>query len=254
MFAIEFFEVIRDFMDQGGGVLWLILLTLVLLWSLVIERYLFYRRDFPKYRDLLVEQWNQRADKSSWYAQKIREATISRVRTDLRKNIPMIKTLVALCPLLGLLGTVTGMIAVFDVMAETGTGNARLMASGISMATIPTMSGMVAALSGLYFGSLLESRAKKENQLIDEYLLGDIHLEQKIKVPANETIEIDFSLPFQLMQSEMDEYEDSNIVFGGLVKAAKWFSSVKSTYRIEATAKVKGVALDPFNKKMVELK
>ena len=98
------------------------------------------------------------------------------------------------------------------------------------------------------------SRGKKENQLIDEYLLGDIYLEQKIKVPANETIEIDFSLPFQLMQSEMDEYENSNIVFGGLVKAAKWFSSVQSNYRIEATAKVKGVALDPFNKKVVELK
>ena len=170
MFILDFFEVIRDFMDQGGGVLWLILLTLVLLWSLIFERYLFYKRDFPKYKNNLVEQWSARKDKSSWYAQKIREATISRVRTDLRKNIPMIKTLVALCPLLGLLGTVTGMIAVFDVMAETGTGNARLMASGISMATIPTMSGMVAALSGLYFGSLLESRAKKENQKIAEAL------------------------------------------------------------------------------------
>ena len=68
--------------------------------------------------------------------------------------------LVATAPLLGLLGTVTGMIAVFDVMALTGTGNARLMASGISMATIPTMAGMVTALSGLYFGNLFESKAK----------------------------------------------------------------------------------------------
>ncbi len=55
-------------------------------------------------------------------------------------------------------------------MAETGTGNARLMASGISMATIPTMSGMVAALSGLYFGNLLETKAKKEKQKLADAL------------------------------------------------------------------------------------
>ena len=48
----------------------------------------------------------------------------------------MIKTLMAVLPLLGLLGTVTGMVQVFDVMAITGTGNARLMAGGVSAATI----------------------------------------------------------------------------------------------------------------------
>jgi len=170
MFILEAFEVIQDFMDQGGGVLWIILCTLVLLWSLIVERYLFFRRDLPSYKEDLSNQWQQRSDQSSWYAQKVREATLSKVSSDLVKNISMIKTLVALCPLLGLLGTVTGMIAVFDVMAETGTGNARLMASGISMATIPTMSGMVAALSGLYFGSLLEKRAKKEKQRIADLL------------------------------------------------------------------------------------
>ena len=87
------------------------------------------------------------------------------------QNISLIKTLVALCPLMGLLGTVTGMIHVFDVMAQTGTGNARLMASGISMATIPTMSGMVAALSGLYFGKLLENKAKREVQKVRQNLV-----------------------------------------------------------------------------------
>ena len=65
----------------------------------------------------------------------------------------------AVLPLLGLLGTVTGMIAVFDVMAFAGTGNARLMAGGVSKATIPTMSGLVAALSGLYFAAWLEKKA-----------------------------------------------------------------------------------------------
>lgn len=170
MFIFDVFDVFREFMESGGGVLWLILLTLVVLWSLIIERYLFFRKELPSLKNEMVSQWMKRKDRSSWYAHKIREAWISEVRTTLMRNISVIKTLVALCPLLGLLGTVTGMIAVFDVMAMTGTGNARLMASGISMATIPTMSGMVAALSGLYFGSLLETRAKKEKQSISEAL------------------------------------------------------------------------------------
>jgi biopolymer transport protein ExbB len=74
----------------------------------------------------------------------------------------MIKTLVAVCPLLGLLGTVTGMIEVFDVMAMVGSGNARAMASGVYMATIPTMAGMVAALSGVYFIARLERLARRK--------------------------------------------------------------------------------------------
>jgi len=59
-----------------------------------------------------------------------------------------------------LLGTVTGMIAVFEIMALQGTGNPRLMAAGISMATIPTMAGMVACLSGVFVASKLEGKIK----------------------------------------------------------------------------------------------
>ena len=62
----------------------------------------------------------------------------------------VIKTMVALCPLLGLLGTVTGMIEVFNIMAVTGGGDAKSMAGGVQQATIPTMAGMVAALSGVF--------------------------------------------------------------------------------------------------------
>ena len=80
----------------------------------------------------------------------------------------IIRTLVAMCPLIGLLGTVTGMITVFETMATQGTGNARLMAAGISMATIPTMAGMVAALSGLFVSSRLEAKAKMAREsLVD---------------------------------------------------------------------------------------
>jgi len=80
---------------------------------------------------------------------------------------------VAICPLLGLLGTVTGMIEVFDVMAAAGNSNPRAMASGVTKATIPTMSGLLAALSGLYFSVQLKRFAQKETDKLNEALIHD---------------------------------------------------------------------------------
>lgn len=153
---------VSDFLDAGGDVLWVIFIASILLWTLIIERFYFVIRVYPNIKAEVLKSWKKRTEHSSWNAHKIREAQLSIIKMSLRKNISQIKVIVALCPLLGLLGTVTGMISVFDVMALTGTGNARLMASGISMATIPTMAGMVAALSGLYFGSYFE---RKTNSL-----------------------------------------------------------------------------------------
>ncbi len=86
------------------------------------------------------------------------------------RSIPIIKALISLCPLLGLLGTVTGMIEVFDVMALAGGGNSRAMAAGVSKATIPTMAGMVAALSGLVLGVQLDRFAERETERVADHL------------------------------------------------------------------------------------
>ena len=102
---------------------------------------------------------------------QIRRQLIGELREKLVHALLQIKTLVALCPLLGLLGTVTGMIQVFDVMALAGNGNARAMASGVSLATIPTMAGMVAALSGLYFSHQLDRFVKIEVQRASDHLI-----------------------------------------------------------------------------------
>jgi biopolymer transport protein ExbB len=85
----------------------------------------------------------------------------------------MIQTFVALCPLLGLLGTVTGMIDVFQVLAVSGSGNVRAMAGGVSRATVPTMAGMVGALSGVLFVTLLSRRAAREVEFLEDSLTTD---------------------------------------------------------------------------------
>jgi biopolymer transport protein ExbB len=81
--------------------------------------------------------------------------------------------MVAICPLLGLMGTVTGMIEVFDVMAISGSGNARSMASGVSKATIPTMAGMVGALSGVFLVTVLNQKVSREVEDLEDNLTTD---------------------------------------------------------------------------------
>ena len=95
------------------------------------------------------------------------------------------------------------------------------------------------------------SRGRKDNKLTDEYELGEINLTDSFQVPANEPLEMDFTLPFKIVKSEMDEIGEKNILSGGFVKAAKWIRNVKSIYRVEAEANVKGVALNPFTKQIV---
>lgn len=162
---------IQDFLEMGGPVVQIILMVLVLMWTCIFERLWYFRRVYPRDRRRIVQTWNEQLDRTSWYASQIRFLMISRVKMKLRSSLPVIHALVAICPLLGLLGTVTGMIEVFDVMALSGSGNARAMASGVSRATIPTMAGMVAALSGLYFSTSMERFASLESQRLADSLV-----------------------------------------------------------------------------------
>jgi biopolymer transport protein ExbB len=172
-FAIDIFEAIRDFLELGGDVLVVIAWTVFFMWVLIVERVVFFRTRMDKLAQEAVDAWEARPERQSWQAFRIRELLLSDLRMAANAGLPMIKTLVALCPLLGLLGTVTGMIEVFDVMAVTGTGNARAMASGVSKATVPTMAGMVGALSGVLFASILTSWANRRVLLVEDRMVTD---------------------------------------------------------------------------------
>jgi len=165
----EAFGSIRDFFEAGGVVLWGVFASTVLLWTFIIERLIYFRVELPRRMDEVRSAWAKRKDHTSWYARRIREQLLSEFSIDVNRNTEMVKVCTAVAPLFGLLGTVTGMIAVFDVMANLGTGNARAMASGVSQATLPTMAGMVVAISGIYFCTSLPKRAKEAlEELADE--------------------------------------------------------------------------------------
>lgn len=160
----EYLRALADFLDSGGYVLWAICLVSVLLWALIIERFVYLNLLYPQELGERLEHWRKRADQRSWFARQIRNAMLSDLAGRLNRSLGAIKSLIAICPLLGLLGTVTGMINVFDVMSALGTANPRAMASGISMATIPTMAGLVVALSGLFFSGRLHQQSALERQ------------------------------------------------------------------------------------------
>jgi len=160
LLLMDIWDSVRGFMATGGDVLWLVAAVLFAMWVLMIERYWYLTLISPKEHQAIIALWNAREDSTSWYAHRIREAWISQAQQDLRARMLFIKTLVAICPMIGLLGTVTGMISVFEVMAVHGTSNARMMAAGIAMATMPTMAGMVAALSGVFFSTRLDAKMK----------------------------------------------------------------------------------------------
>ena len=162
---------LRSFFETGGPVLYAILLATIIMWTFIIERFWFYSAVLPKQMRAVQEKWHARSDTTSWDAQAIRALMVSEVSIDARRFLPIIKTIMALLPLLGLFGTVYGMIAVFEIMAFHGTGNARLMAGGVSQATIPTMAGLVAALSGLYVTVLLEQRATRSVEALEDMLV-----------------------------------------------------------------------------------
>jgi len=168
-----FFEYIRDFMELGGPVLYLIAALLVVMWYMILERIMYINGPHKAAVKSAIDEWEARSERSSWAAHQVREQLVSRVGSKLRENLSMIQACVALAPLFGLLGTVTGMIEVFQVMAVTGTSNARAMAGGVSRATVPTMAGMVAALSGLFLSFWLQRKTEQEKELISEHLTLD---------------------------------------------------------------------------------
>lgn len=166
-------EIIRRFMESGGDVLWLIALLTFVMWSLVFERLWYFHGGLRRDVDQVVNTWETRRERKSWNAYQIRRQLISTVNQKINQGLPMIQSLVAMAPLLGLLGTVTGMIEVFNIMAVTGGGDAKSMAGGVSKATIPTMAGMVAALSGVFANTYVTRIAERESELLEDHLTTD---------------------------------------------------------------------------------
>jgi biopolymer transport protein ExbB len=148
-----------DLLELGGPLVGMILVIAFFMWVLLFERLYYLFAVFPGDQRAALREWYGRRERTSWYAEQSREALTGRLGSMLMRNFSLIGTMIKVCPLLGLLGTVLGMLEVFDALAATGSNNPRSMAAGVSKATVSTLAGMVVAIVGLLANTIFERRA-----------------------------------------------------------------------------------------------
>lgn len=175
---------VLDYFHAGGIVMIPLMAVSVLMWILIINRTFFFRRlyrknmsrklagehvrrneipDLRRYKGavtLLVVEFLKRRTGDTASDSHILDETVIALVSALSRHLAVIGVLAGIAPLLGLLGTVVGMVKTFDIIAVFGTGNAKAMAGGISQALITTQTGLLIAIPGLYMHNFLSRRAE----------------------------------------------------------------------------------------------
>ena len=159
-------EAVKDLANAGGPFVVWIMIACLLMWAMIVERYWYFKKTLPKQAEDALQRWQSRPDHQSWTARQIRATLVSQLNAGMNASLPLLKVMVPLCPLLGLIGTVAGMLEVFDSMALRGSADARAMASGVSQAMTCTLMGLAVSITGLYPVYYFNSRAKVETELL----------------------------------------------------------------------------------------
>lgn len=126
----------------------------------------------PLGRVLLVAEANPNADTETLEL-KLGEAILQETPS-LERFLTLIKIISTIAPLMGLLGTVTGMIAVFQQITVYGAGDPTIMAGGISMALMTTVLGIVAAIPAILMHSWVKSKSDRIIHIMEEQATGII--------------------------------------------------------------------------------
>ena len=151
-------------LQAGGPVMVVILALSLLMWWLILERYRYLTADVGRLADELMGQWRALPHGHVLHDRRLRASLLRRFDDAAAETIGVIEVIAAILPMVGLLGTVIGMISIFDVITIFGSGNTRAMADGISQALVTTMAGLVTALSGIYFSNDLRTRAERARE------------------------------------------------------------------------------------------
>ena len=168
----ESFASLNDFMTAGGPVLWLIAFLAFFMWALIIERIWYFNSGHNTFMSTIKQKWDSISDHTSWESSQIKEKLRSEAKEEIVKHMSLIQTCVALAPLFGLLGTVTGMIVTFQQITLFGTGDPKIMAGGISQALVTTVLGLVVAIPTTLAHSFLQSSARSVVDVLEEQATG----------------------------------------------------------------------------------
>jgi biopolymer transport protein ExbB len=181
-----------DYFRQGGWIMLPLVITSVVLWTLIVDRWrefsMLGRSDLDRQeaialvsgdgsmppgrgqglRARLVGEFLRERSGVARLDRKILGQVSLQIQQSLEDRLATIAVLAAVAPLLGLLGTVLGMIETFDVISVFGTGNSRAMAGGISIALITTQTGLLVAIPGMLMSNRLNRTAQRLKTNLDE--------------------------------------------------------------------------------------
>lgn len=170
LFGSDTITGVAGFMTRSGSALaWLFVATCVL-WAVIAERLLYYGAGSRNDIFRALEFWRARKERKSWYARKIRIAMLSQVGLNLTRGLTVVRTLTVVCPMIGLLGTLLALIAIFDRISLIGADDVPGLAAALSYAAIPAMAGMVVALSGVFALFYLRRRATHAVTVLEDRL------------------------------------------------------------------------------------
>jgi biopolymer transport protein ExbB len=182
-----------EYLHPGGPVMIPLILISLWMWALIVERVLYFRRIDKDNVDLkqavkmlsgahlpetsnglqirVVASFIKERTGNKKLDRDILDQCAMREMSPLKRCLSVIAVLAAVASLFGLLGTVTGMMTTFNVIALFGTGNARAMAGGISEALITTQSGLLVAIPGLFMSAFLIRRANRLESRLNEVVM-----------------------------------------------------------------------------------
>lgn len=182
-----FYELIDEAFDQiriGGWVMYPLVITCICMWYLIVKKTIdmhIYTRGWKPVHEC-IKNAEKEGFKCAFWQRKLLDGFNAEKTDDMEINdqildglkaghelyikqeVGTIAMLAGIAPLLGLLGTVGGMIKTFTVIAEFGTGNAKALAGGISEALLTTQTGLVIAVPGLFMATFL---ARRSNGMLD---------------------------------------------------------------------------------------
>tara|TARA_B100001059_G_C17814087_1_gene574041 strand:- start:1420 stop:1929 length:510 start_codon:yes stop_codon:yes gene_type:complete len=146
---------------RGGPVLYLLFLISFIIFFILVRKYTFIFFDSEAWVENKLNKFVDENPPNDFNLSFVEKTYLAELKRTSNANIKLLDGLIGMCPMIGLLGTVYGMIEVFEVLSFLGTGNPRAMSSGVAKATIPTMASMVITIFSLYFRQDLTGRIKK---------------------------------------------------------------------------------------------
>lgn len=183
------------YFQQGGPIMVPMVMLSVVIWGLILERLVFFHRLEKADRgenntplDLngrplppaaatglcapVIRELIRHGSGDAKLDQRILERYALRQKNRLQRSSVILATLATAAPLLGLFGTVSGMINTFEAITIFGTGNAKALAAGISEALVTTQSGLLVGIPGLFMARLIQQRARRLNNRLDETVMA----------------------------------------------------------------------------------